>query len=194
MNDGTCDPWGRMVAGTMRRDEPRAAGPLYRLEYEPDGTARVLTLREGMLIPNGMDWPEPDLLWHIDSPTYQIRLYDYPEQGPLADPVRTLDVSELSGEPDGMTLDADGNLWVAFWGGSAVRCLSPEGKVLETLELPTARVTSCAFGGPDLDTLYVTTAGGGEDGADDSAGSLFGYRGLVRGRPARHWAGPVTAH
>lgn len=200
MNDGKCDPYGRMVAGTMRRGEPRTAGPLYRLEYPEDGRPQPLMLRQGLLIPNGLDWPEPDLLWHIDSPTHRISLYDYPEHGPLADPVRVIDVSELSGEPDGMTLDADGNLWVAFWGGSAVRCFSPEGRLLETVELPTGRVTSCAFGGPGLDTLYVTTAGGGGtngdgdngDGTDQLAGSLFGYPGLAHGLPAQRWAGPVA--
>ena len=149
-----------------------------------------------MLIPNGLDWPEPDLLWHIDSPTRRIELYAYPEHGPLAEPVRALDVSELGGDPDGMTLDAEGNLWVAFWGGSAVHCLSPDGKLLETVELPTSRVTSCAFGGPGLDTLYVTTAGGrgprANPGADPGAGSLFRYPGLATGRPAQAWSGPTT--
>ncbi|MHA6759079.1 SMP-30/gluconolactonase/LRE family protein [Streptacidiphilus sp. PAMC 29251] len=190
MNDGKCDPYGRMVAGTMTLDEPRAGGPLYRLEYDSEGRARVVVLREGMLIPNGLDWPEPDLLWHIDTPTRSIRLFDYPEHGPLADPVRSLDVSALGGDPDGMTLDAEGNLWVAFWGGSAVRCLSPEGRLLETVELPTGKVTSCAFGGPALDVLYITTAGGGAADADPGAGSLYRYPGLATGRPARAWAGP----
>ncbi|MFC1414426.1 SMP-30/gluconolactonase/LRE family protein [Streptacidiphilus sp. N1-12] len=190
MNDGKCDPYGRMVAGTMTLDEPRVGGPLYRLEYRPDGTAEAVVLREGMLIPNGLDWPEPDRLWHIDSGSRSIRLFDYPEHGPLADPVRTLDISELSGDPDGMTLDAEGNLWVAFWGGSAVRCLSPEGKLLETVELPTGKVSSCAFGGPDLNDLYITTAGGGP-GADPGAGSLYRVPGLTTGRPARYWAGPA---
>lgn len=189
MNDGKCDPYGRIVAGTMSVDEPRADGPLYRLEYDQEGRPRAVALRDGLLIPNGLDWPEPDLLWHIDSPTFRIRLYDYPEHGPLAEPVRTLDVSGLGGEPDGMTLDADGNLWVAFWGGSAVRCLSPQGKVLETVELPTGQVSSCTFGGPELDVLYITTAGGGPDAADDGAGSLYRYPGLATGRPATPWAG-----
>lgn len=191
MNDGKCDPYGRMVAGTMGLTEPRPTGPLYRLEYDGDGRPQVSVLRDGLLIPNGLDWPEPDLLWHIDSPTRRISLFDYPEHGPLAEPVRTLDVSAFGGDPDGMTLDADGNLWVAFWDGAAVRCLSPEGELLETVELPTARVSSCAFGGPGLDTLYITTAGGGPDGARDGAGSLFRYRGLAQGRPSRHWSGPV---
>jgi sugar lactone lactonase YvrE len=194
MNDGKCDPYGRIVAGTMTLDEPRVGGPLLRLEYDTEGSARVVTLREGMLIPNGLDWPEPDLLWHIDTPTRSIRLFDYPEHGPLADPVRTLDVSALGGHPDGMTLDAEGNLWVAFWGGSAVRCLSPEGSVLETVEIPTGQVSSCAFGGPDLDVLYVTTAGGGRPDSDDGAGSLYRYPGLATGRPARHWSGPLSGN
>ncbi|MEY9846773.1 SMP-30/gluconolactonase/LRE family protein [Streptacidiphilus sp. MAP5-3] len=187
MNDGKCDPFGRIVAGTMQVDEPRRPGPLYRLE--PDAADRsgvpgipgvtAVPIADGFLIPNGLDWPEPDLLWHTDTPRRRIDLYAYPEHGPLATPLRSLDLSHLGGDPDGMTLDAEGNLWIAFWGGGVVRCLSPQGRLLETVELPVPNVTSCAFGGPELDTLYVTTAGGG----------LFRQSGLGRGRPANAWSG-----
>ncbi len=189
MNDGKPDPYGRLVAGTMTVDEPRRPGPLYRLEAGPDGAPQAVVLRGGMLIPNGLDWPEPDLLWHIDTPTHRVDLYAYPERGPLADPIRSLDLSEHSGCPDGMTLDAEGNLWIAFWDGGAVRCFSPEGRLLETVEVPTAQPSSCAFGGPDLDTLYITSAGGGPGAADPEAGALFRYPGLTLGRPARRWSG-----
>ncbi|MFI6845028.1 SMP-30/gluconolactonase/LRE family protein [Kitasatospora sp. NPDC050467] len=154
MNDGACDPYGRPVAGTMQRAEPWQPGPLYRLE--DDGVARPVL--DGLSVPNGLAWPEPDRLWHIDTPTRRIDLYEYPEHGPVGRRIRSLDVSHLPGLPDGMTLDAAGNLWVAFWDGAAVHCLSPEGHLLATVELPAPRVTSCAFGGPDLHTLYITTA------------------------------------
>jgi sugar lactone lactonase YvrE len=176
MNDGKCDPYGRMVAGTMQVEEPRRPGPLHRLDRE---SGRAVPILDGLLIPNGLDWPEPDLLWHIDTPKRRIDLFAYPEHGPLGAPLRSIDVSGFAGDPDGMTLDRDGNLWVAFWGGSAVRCLSPRGRLLETVEVPTVNVTNCAFGGPALDTLYITTAGGG----------LYSCPGLTTGRPATAWAG-----
>ncbi|AUG80577.1 hypothetical protein CFP65_5897 [Kitasatospora sp. MMS16-BH015] len=182
MNDGKCDPSGRLVAGTMLRSEPREPGPLYRLEA--DGSTTVLL--DGLLIPNGLAWPEPDRLWHIDTPTRRIDLYEYPEQGPLGAKVRSLDVSHLPGSPDGMTLDAEGNLWVAFWDGRAVHCLTPEGRLLATVELPVSRVTSCTFGGPGLDTLYITTASAPEE---SSSGMLFRVQGAGLGHPAQPWSG-----
>ncbi|GAA1240131.1 SMP-30/gluconolactonase/LRE family protein [Kitasatospora nipponensis] len=182
MNDGKCDPYGRLLAGTMQLEEPRRPGSLYRLE--PDGT--VLPVLDGLAIPNGLAWPEPDRLWYIDTPTRRIDLFAYPEHGPVGPLIRSLDVSHLPGWPDGMTLDADGNLWVAFWDGAAVHCLSPAGRLLATVELPVPRVTSCAFGGADLDTLYVTTASSPDAAA---SGLLFSVRGAGGGRPAQPWAG-----
>jgi len=197
MNDGKCDPFGRMVAGTMTLAEPRVAGPLYRLESGQDGSdhpadsPRVTILRDGFFIPNGLDWPSPDLLWHIDTPTETACLYEYPEYGPLADPVRVLDLSAYEGSPDGMTRDAEGNLWIAFWGGSAVRCFSPTtGALLETVPVPTAQPSNCTFGGPDLTDLYITSAAVGREASDEYAGALFRYPGLAKGAaPARPWSG-----
>ncbi|GAA2151407.1 hypothetical protein GCM10009760_46770 [Kitasatospora kazusensis] len=185
MNDGKCDPYGRVLAGTMQIDEPRVPGPLYRLEP----TGEVLAVLDGLAIPNGLAWPEPDRLWHIDSPTRRIDLYEYPERGPVGPRIRSLDVSHLPGVPDGMTLDTDGNLWVAFWDGSAVHCLSPAGRVLATVELPVRRPTSCAFGGPGLDTLFVTTAHASADAEQAVSGTLFRCAPGATGRPAQCWAG-----
>ncbi|WP_329486402.1 SMP-30/gluconolactonase/LRE family protein [Kitasatospora sp. NBC_01246] len=158
MNDGKRDPYGRPVAGTMQRTGPQQPGSLYRLES--DGSVRPIL--DGLAIPNGLAWPEPDRLWHIDTPTRRIGFYEYPEHGPVGRRIRSLDVSHLPGMPDGMTLDEAGNLWVAFWDGGAVHCLSPGGRLLDTVEVPAPRTTSCAFGGPGLDTLFVTTARSGE--------------------------------
>ncbi|MBP0448949.1 SMP-30/gluconolactonase/LRE family protein [Kitasatospora sp. RG8] len=178
MNDGACDPYGRPVAGTMQRSEPWRPGPLYRLEA--DGTARPVL--DGLSVPNGLAWPEPDRLWHIDTPTRRIDLYEYPEHGPVGPRIRSLDVSHLPGLPDGMTLDAAGNLWVAFWGGAAVHCLSPAGHVLASVGLPAPRATSCTFGGPDLRTLYITTARTDEH---PLSGALFALDGVGVGVGAR---------
>ncbi|WP_441247650.1 SMP-30/gluconolactonase/LRE family protein [Kitasatospora sp. McL0602] len=183
MNDGKCDPYGRLVAGTMQLTEPRQPGPLHRLEA--DGT--VHPVLDGLSIPNGLAWPEPDRLWHIDTPTRRVDLYEYPEHGPVGRRIRSLDVSGLPGVPDGMTLDDDGNLWIAFWDGAAVHCLSPAGVRLATLDLPVPRVTSCTFGGPDLTTLYVTTATSADAPA---SGRLFRADGVGTGRSAAQpWLG-----
>ena len=192
MNDGKCDPYGRLLAGTMTIAEPREPGPLYRLE-QADGALRAAPVLGGLRIPNGLAWPEPDRLWHIDTPARRISLYAYPEHGPVGPLIRSIDTSRLPGDPDGMTLDADGNLWVAFWGGSAVRCFGQNGALLETVHLPVPQVTSVAFGGPDLRTLYVTTAATGTDPADGAPhGALFRCDDVTTGRPGRPWAGPTA--
>ncbi|MFJ8041938.1 SMP-30/gluconolactonase/LRE family protein [Kitasatospora sp. NPDC096147] len=152
MNDGAVDPFGRIVAGTMRRAVPHTDGRLYR--RESDGSVRQLL--DGLAIPNGLGWPEPDRFWHVDSPAKRATLYEYPEQGPLGPQVRVLDLAEYPGEPDGLALDPEGNLWVAFWGGSAVHCFSPTGTRLATVEVPVPRATACAF--DDAGTLWITTA------------------------------------
>ncbi|MGA5703004.1 SMP-30/gluconolactonase/LRE family protein [Peterkaempfera bronchialis] len=191
MNDGKCDPYGRLLAGTMTLDEPREPGPLYRLEPSGGGTVRAVPVLDGLAIPNGLAWPEPDRLWYIDTPTRRIDLYAYPEHGPVGPLIRTIDTAQLPGDPDGMTLDAEGNLWVAFWGGSAVRCFGPDGTLLETVELPVPQVTSVAFGGPDLRTLYITSAATGTDPGDGLPhGALFRCEGAATGRPGVPWAGP----
>ncbi|GAA4884051.1 SMP-30/gluconolactonase/LRE family protein [Kitasatospora terrestris] len=182
MNDGKCDPYGRLVAGTMQFDEPRLPGPLYRLGAD-GGVSAVL---DGLAIPNGLAWPEPDRLWYIDTPTRRIDLYAYPEHGPVGPLIRSIDVSRIPGMPDGMTLDADGNLWVAFWDGWAVHCLSPAGRVLATVELPVPRPTSCTFGGPGLDTLWITTA---TSSRHPASGLLFRDAPGAKGLPAQLWSG-----
>ncbi len=195
MNDGKCDPYGRFLAGTTQSVRPKKPGPLYRLESEGD-SLRAVKVLDDLLIPNGLVWPEPDRMWYIDTPTRRIDLYEYPATGPVGPLIRSIDVSNLSGEPDGMTIDADGNLWVAFWGGSAVRCLAPDGTVLETVILPVPQVASAAFGDGDLGTLYVTTAARGmaspEPGdGPDLNGAVFRCRGLATGCPSVPWEGQI---
>ena len=197
MNDGKCDPYGRLLAGTMTIDEPKEPGPLYRLEPADgaEGAPVAVPVLDGLRIPNGLAWPEPDRLWYIDTPTRRLDLYAYSERGAVGPLIRSVDTSHLSGWPDGMTLDAEGNLWVAFWGGSSVRCFAPDGTLLETVELPVPQVTSVAFGGADLRTLYITTAATGMDtvaDADTPHGALFRCDDLATGVPGRPWAGPAA--
>jgi sugar lactone lactonase YvrE len=154
-NDGKADPAGRFWAGTMRYDEASGGGALYRLDE--DGPRAVL---EGVTVCNGIAWtPAGDRMYHIDSPTRRVAAYDVdPATGDLVGRSIAVVTGAFAGVPDGMTLDDDGNLWIAFFGGAAVRCFSPAGELLEVLELPVTNPTSCCFAGPERDRLCITTA------------------------------------
>ncbi|MEV0390613.1 SMP-30/gluconolactonase/LRE family protein [Nonomuraea sp. NPDC050643] len=173
MNDGACDSAGRFFAGTKAEDDTPGAGNLYRLD---PGRAweRVVG---GVTISNGLGWsPDERLLYYVDTPAGQVDVFDYdPATGDLAN---RRGVAELP-QPDGLTVDAEGHVWVALWGGGAVVRLRPDGGHALTVRVPATNVTSCAFGGPDLDVLYVTTAWDGEDG-----GELWRCRTPYTGLPA----------
>lgn len=156
MNDGKCDPAGRFWAGTMALDERPGAGGLYRLD--PD--LRVERVLDGVTISNGLGWsPDGTTMYFIDSPTGGVDAFDYdPDTGAIAGRRRLVDVPGLPGIPDGLTVDAEGCLWVAVFGGGRVQRHAPDGRLLATVTLPVSQVTSCAFGGAGLDELYVTSA------------------------------------
>jgi sugar lactone lactonase YvrE len=177
MNDGGCDPDGRFYCGSMAYAETPGAGALYRLD--PGGhTTVVLT---GVTISNGLAWsPDGGTAYYVDSPTHRIDAFDY--DGDLTNRRPAVHIPDSDGVPDGLTVDAEGNLWVALWGGGAVRCYSPAGQLLEHLSLPASQVTACAFGGPDLDELYITTSQQGV--TQPLAGALFRATPGVRGLPA----------
>ena len=189
MNDGKCDPQGRFWAGTMALDFRPGAGALYRLD--PDG--RVTRMLEGVTISNGLDWSaDGSRMYYIDSPRRMIEVFDFdPGPGTISRRRPFAVIEEGAGIPDGMTLDAEGRVWVALWGGGAVRCYGPDGKLLEVIETPAPQTTSCAFGGPDFGELYITTA---RDGLTDSqlaqaplSGGLFRARPGVQGRAANRF-------
>ena len=191
MNDGKCDPAGRFWAGTKDAEGRRPLGSLYRLDADRT-LARVLA---DVTISNGLGW-SPDLrtMYYIDSATYGIDGFDFDrETGAVANRRRLVDIPEGWGLPDGMTVDAEGFLWVAFWGGSAVRRLAPDGRVVSMIGFPVSQVTSCAFGGDDLADLYVTTARIGLSDAQlqaqPHAGGLFRVRSGVRGLPEHPYVG-----
>jgi sugar lactone lactonase YvrE len=181
MNDGACDGRGRAFAGTMAFDETPGAGALYRLD--PDLAVR--TIFTDVSISNGIDWsPGGDVMYHVDTPTRRIDAYSYDERTGTPSERRPLAHSDTAwGWPDGLTVDAEGGIWVAFWDGAAVRRFSPEGGVDETIELPAARPTRPAFGGPDLDRLYVTSArlDPGAEVEGDRGGAIFVQDVGVRG-------------
>ena len=183
MNDGSCDRAGRFFAGTMAFDESPEAGALYRLD--PDLT--VTTLLTGVGISNGIGWsPDEQLMYYIDSPAHQVDVLDYDAAtGQIGGrrPFKVVGEGEIV--PDGLTVDAEGGVWVAVWEGYALLHLDPGGQLIETVDLPAARVTSCAFGGPDLDRLYITTA----DGPGESGGALFVCEPGVTGQPSHPFRG-----
>ncbi len=178
MNDGSCDPQGRFYCGTMAYDETPGAGTVYRLD--PDGS--VTSVLSGVTISNGMIWSlDGESVYYIDTPTHQVVQFDFDAgAGTLHDPRPVIEVPDAG--PDGMTIDAEGQLWVAQWGGSAVHCYSASGELLEVVEVAATQVSCCGFGGPDLDTLYITTSRQGlADGEQPGAGALFAIQPGVRG-------------
>ncbi len=191
MNDGKCDRAGRFWAGTMAVDETPHAGALYRLD--PD--LRVRQVVPDATMPNGLDWSlDERTLYYVDTFDQGIDIFDYdPERGGLANRRPLVDISPADGLPDGLTVDSEGFLWVALWGGSAIRRYAPDGRLDTVVELPVTQVTSCTFGGADLDELYVTTASAGLQGEDlrrqPLAGGVFRFRPVTQGRPPGMFAG-----
>ena len=184
MNDGAVDPRGRFLAGSMG-DGERPVGSLY--SRDPDGTVR--TLFGNVTISNGIGWSEDGTtMYYVDSATQSIDAIDYdPDVGRVGPRSTLVRIPEGEGTPDGLTVDSEGCLWVALWDGSCVRRYSPSGELLRQLDLPVSRVTSCAFGGSDIDRLFITTAATGIDTDDPSAalaGALFVADAGVRGVPS----------
>jgi len=190
-NDGKCDPSGRMWAGTMALDERQAAGALYRLD--PDG--RIHRMLGDVTISNGLDWSDAgDTMYFIDSPTRAIDVFDFDLTGGNISNRRTfVRIPRGEGVPDGMTLDAEGYIWVALWGGGAVHRYAPDGRCDAVVRVPTRYPSSCAFGGPDLGDLYITTAHvkltPQERAEQPHAGGVFLVRPGAKGRPANRFRG-----
>lgn len=191
MNDGACDGMGRFWAGTMAFDSAPGRGSLYRL----DADHSVQKVLEGVTISNGIVWSLDDTkMYYIDTPTQGVDVLDYDAaSGAIGDRRRVIDIEPEAGRPDGMTMDSEGCLWVALYGGAAVRRYSVTGELLEVVELPATQVTSCAFGGSGLGDLYITSAAqelsADELGKQPHAGALFRCRPGVAGLPSPAYAG-----
>jgi sugar lactone lactonase YvrE len=192
MNDGACDPQGRFWAGTVAYDESPGAGTLYRLEL--DGTCT--TVLTELTISNGIGWsPSGATMYLADSGTRQIDAFDFAAgSGDLSRRRTIVRIDEPGVAPDGLTVDDQGDIWVALWGGGALGRYGPDGSRLATVPLPVDQPTSCAFGGRDRATLFVTTARHGLDEAalirQPDAGRLFRIDGLgVSGAPCADYRG-----
>ncbi|MCU7825792.1 SMP-30/gluconolactonase/LRE family protein [Kitasatospora sp. DSM 101779] len=187
MNDAVCDPEGRLLAGTMAYSHEPGRGTLHRLD--PDHT--VHTALSSVTISNGLDWSlDGATAYYADSPTREVRAYRYHE-GRLLDP-RPFVTTE-HGVPDGLAVDAEGGVWVAVAFSGTVRRYLPDGTLDTVVRVPATVTTSCAFGGPGLDTLYITTATENLTPAQLAeqplAGGVFACSPGVRGRAANRFRG-----
>ena len=156
MNDGKCDPAGRFLAGTMDMNEKDPNGNFYSF----DGTS-TRTLFRDVTISNGMAWsPDYKTFYYIDTPTCEVRAYDYDvKTGEIANRRRAFEVPKSLGWADGMTSDVEGNLWIAMWGGAQVTRWDPRtGQLLEQIPVPALQSSCPVFGGKDRNELYVTSA------------------------------------
>jgi sugar lactone lactonase YvrE len=155
-NDAGVDPAGRVWAGSMHMAEAAPVGELYRL----DAGGRLNPVVKNVTVSNGLGWsPDGSRMYYADSPLRRVDVFDYdPATGEAFSRRPFADLSEAEGVPDGLTVDADGCVWVAMWGGSALRRFTPEGEPDAVLPVPVSQPTSCAFGGPDLADLYITSA------------------------------------
>lgn len=187
MNEGGCDPDGRFYCGSMAYDHKPGAGSLYRLD--PDGSVRVVL--DDVTISNGLEWsPDGMLAYYNDTTTFSISVFDYDREAGLTGRRLFVDMSAEGLYPDGLTVDAQGGVWVALANGGAVRRYTSKGVLDEVIEVPAVKVTACTFGGPALDELFITTSR--EDlGPDDDplAGSLFRAEVGVKGLPVHKFAG-----
>jgi sugar lactone lactonase YvrE len=191
LNDVKTDRMGRLWGGTMALDARPDAGTLYRLDA--DGSVTVVA--RPVTISNGIEWnSDGSLMYYIDTATQRMDVFDFDLASGRATGRRPfIRFDETFGLPDGMTIDAEGCLWVAFYDGWAIRRYTPQGRLDRTIELPVARVTSCAFGGQHLERLYATSA---RDGLTSDqlveqphAGALFVLDLGVVGLPITPFAG-----
>jgi sugar lactone lactonase YvrE len=191
MNDGNCDAMGRFWAGTMGLAEEPGAGALYRLD--PDLT--VTCVLDSVTESNGIDWsPDDRLMYYIDSVERRVDVFDFElSSGTIANRRPFAHIDEGEAVPDGLTVDADGGVWVALWGGSQVRRYRADGSLERVIALPTRQITSCAFGGSGLQDMYVTSArewlAPEVLAQEPDAGALFVCRPGVKGRLQRAFAG-----
>ena len=183
-NDGRADPWGGFWIGTMGKGGETGAGALYR--YHRGALRR---LRADLSIPNAICFaPDGACAYWTDTPTHLVmRQPLHPDTGwPAGEAEVAIDLSGTPRRPDGALTDAEGNLWIAEWGNGRVTRNAPDGTLLNAYEVAGAHTTCPALGGPELSTLYVTTARQGlpdERRADPAQGCVFAIPGVGRGRP-----------
>jgi sugar lactone lactonase YvrE len=191
MNDGAVDPAGRFWAGSSSLVGESGRASLYRLD--PDGTARRVLAP--VTTSNGIDWsPDGRLMYYVDTRTRRVDVFDFDVAAGTPAGRRTfVDVAGEAGRPDGLVVDEDGGVWVALWEGGAIRRYAADGRLDQVVTVPATLTTKCAFGGPALTDLYITTAWRGLDAQarrqQPHAGGVFRIRPGARGQPARRFTG-----
>jgi len=184
MNDGACDPAGRFWAGSMHKTES-GSGSLYCLETDGTMTKKI----EHVSISNGIGWSQDTTtMYFIDSPTQKVMAYDFDiKSGDISNPQCFVAIDPKCGLPDGLAIDAEDHLWVTLYGGGAVHRYTPSGQLAAIVSVPVPNTTSCAFGGDDLSTLFITSARAGlsESQLDEYplSGSIFECHVGVQGKP-----------
>ncbi len=190
-NDGKCDRGGRFWTGSMSNDWVTPVGCLFRF----DADRKVRIMDTGFKLSNGMGWsPDDRTMYFTDFGQSTIFAYDYERStGAITNRRPLIVVPENEGIPDGMTVDAEGNLWVALWDGWGVAQYDPSGRRILKVSFPVQRPTSCMFGGDSLQTLYVTSAwmqlSDHEREAQPLAGALFAIDTDIHGLPESRFAG-----
>jgi len=191
-NDGKCDPSGRFWVGSMHLDQKAGAAALYCMDKD----ASVREVLKGITVSNGITWShDKKTMYYIDSPLRTIDAFDYEDvSGAITNRRIVAAIPDGLGDPDGMAIDTEGKLWVALWGGYCVGRFDPlTGDLLQKVEVPALHVASCAFGGKNLDILFISTAREGMTAKQlnehPSSGAIFSVKPGVRGVPANFFQG-----
>ena len=186
MNEGACDPEGNFWCGSMAYDRTKGAASLWRMT--PDGDFDEMLA--DITISNGLCWSaDGSVAFYNDTETYAISVFDY-RDGALFDRRVFVDLRAEELRPDGLTLDAEGGVWIGLSNGGAIRRYDAEGVLSEIVDVPVTKVTACTFGGEDLDQLYITTSRENlEADEQPAAGSLFLAHPGVKGLPTREFLG-----
>ena len=182
LNDAKIDVDGRLWAGTMNDEEKMPTGWLYRI----DSDLNCIRSDGPYITTNGPAMsPDDRVLYHVDTYGGIVYAFDKHRDGTLDGRRIFAKVGDGEGKPDGLTVDVDGFVWLAHWGGSRVTRFAPDGVVDGVLEIPAPQVTNCAFGGPNMDLLFITTAARNIDlETHPKAGGLFCVQTAVRGLPS----------
>jgi sugar lactone lactonase YvrE len=194
-NDGKCDPAGRFWVGSLALDSRKKGAALYRMDKDQ----RVQQVLDSVSISNGIVWSaDRKTMYYVDTPTMSVQAFDYDDEtGVISNGSIAFHIPESAGgAPDGMTIDAEGKLWIALWGAGAVTRWDPAtGEMLQRIEVPAPQTTSVAFGGENLDVLYITSArewlSPEQLAKYPLSGGLFSIKPGVRGMPAEFYKGKL---
>ncbi len=191
MNDGKCDAAGRFWCGSLSMTRKVGTAAFYVL----DSDLSVRKVLGNLTNSNGLGWsPDGRTLYHIDTPRLEVSAFDFDlDSATISNRRLAIKFPDGIGRPDGMSVDAEGMLWIAHWSGGCIGRWNPlTGKMIDTVQLPVARVSSCTFGGDDLQTLFITTARHGLSGDElllqPLAGGIFSYRTDVPGLAANFFS------